>query len=59
MNGASAPEKFVLEFAEFFRQRGVQKLENLEAMAEQVAFALASISFQKFAKDSGHPATHH
>lgn len=59
MNGATAPEKLVLEIVEFFRERGVQRFENLEAMTEQVAFALTSISFQEFAKDAGYPATHH
>lgn len=57
--GASAPEKLVLEVTEFFREMGVQKFENVEAMTEQVAFALPSISFQEYAKDAGHPATHH
>ncbi len=57
--GASAPEKLVLDVVEFFREMGVQKFENLEAMAEQVAFALPSISFQEFAKDPGKPATQH
>ena len=56
--GASAPEKLVLEVAEFFRQMGVPKFEDFEAMTEQVAFALPSISFQEFAKDTGNPATH-
>jgi hypothetical protein len=53
LNGASA-----LEIVEFFRERDVQRFENLEAMTEQVAFALRSISFQEFAKDAGHSATH-
>jgi 4-hydroxy-3-methylbut-2-en-1-yl diphosphate reductase len=54
--GASAPEKLVLEVVEFFREMGVQKFENLEAMTERVAFALPSISFQEFAKGSGNSA---
>jgi 4-hydroxy-3-methylbut-2-enyl diphosphate reductase len=57
--GASAPEKLVLDVVEFFREMGVQKFENLEAMSEQVAFALPSISFQEFAQDAGNPATRH
>ena len=57
--GASAPEKLVLDVVEFFREIGVQKFENFEAMAEQVAFALPSITFQEFAKDAGNSATHH
>ena len=56
--GASAPEKLVLEVADFFREIGVQKFENLEAMTEQVAFALPSISFQEFTKDAGNSASH-
>jgi 4-hydroxy-3-methylbut-2-en-1-yl diphosphate reductase len=57
--GASAPEKLVLDVVEFFREMGVQKFENLEAMTEQVAFALPSISFQEFTQDAGNPATRH
>jgi len=57
--GASAPEKLVLDVVEFFREIGVQKFENFEAMTEQVAFALPSITFQEFAKDAGNSATHH
>jgi 4-hydroxy-3-methylbut-2-enyl diphosphate reductase len=57
--GASAPEKLVLDVVEFFREMGVQKFENLEAMTEQVAFALPSISFQEFEKAAGDPATRH
>jgi 4-hydroxy-3-methylbut-2-en-1-yl diphosphate reductase len=56
--GASAPEKLVLEVADFFREMGVQEFENLEAMTEKVAFALPSISFQEFAKDAGNSTTH-
>ena len=55
--GASAPEKLVLDVVEFFREIGVREFENFEAMTEQVAFALPSISFQEFAKSAGHPVT--
>lgn len=55
--GASAPEKLVLDVVEFFREMGVEKFEDFEAMTEQVAFALPSISFQEFAKTAGHSVT--
>ncbi|HET7215199.1 MAG TPA: 4-hydroxy-3-methylbut-2-enyl diphosphate reductase [Terriglobia bacterium] len=55
--GASAPEKLVLDVVDFFREMGVEKFEDFEAMTEQVAFALPSISFQEFAKTAGHSVT--
>lgn len=57
--GASAPEKLVRDVVEFFREMGVREFENLEAMTEQVAFALPSISFQEFAKNGDPSATRH
>ena len=57
--GASAPEKLVQDVVSFFKEMGVEKFEDFEAMTEKVAFALPSISFQEFAKETGNSAAHH
>ena len=57
--GASAPEKLVHDVVECFREMGVETFENIEGMAEKVAFALPSISFQEFAKSTGNSGTKH
>jgi 4-hydroxy-3-methylbut-2-en-1-yl diphosphate reductase len=57
--GASAPEKLVQDVVACFREMGVEEFENLEAMTEKVAFALPSISFQEFAKNTANQAANH
>ena len=57
--GASAPENLVQDVVECFREIGVEVFEDLEAAAEKVAFALPSISFQEFTKNSGNSESTH
>jgi len=54
--GASAPENLVQDVVACFREMGVEEFETVEAMAEKVAFALPSISFQEFTKDAANHA---